>query len=64
MAMLGPTSRLRPDVAAARIAPIWPGRRWPSRYAIAFLQRVSPQSITASLMHDFNTDAAGVAMLA
>ena len=33
-------------------------------YAIAFLQRVSPQSITASFMADFSTDAAGVAMLA
>ena len=33
-------------------------------YAIAFLQRVSPQSVGLSFMHDFNTDAAGVAMLA
>jgi len=33
-------------------------------YAIAFLQRVSPQSFNLSLMHDFGTDAAGVAMLA
>src|SRR6201994_852911 len=33
-------------------------------YAIAFLQRVSPQSITANFMADFSTDAAGVAMLA
>ena len=33
-------------------------------YAIAFLQRVSPQSISLSFMHDFSTDAAGVAMLA
>ncbi|MCP1968104.1 MFS transporter [Bradyrhizobium elkanii] len=33
-------------------------------YAIAFLQRVSPQSVSLSFMHDFNTDAAGVAMLA
>lgn len=33
-------------------------------YAIAFLQRVAPQSITANFMADFNTDAAGVAMLA
>ena len=33
-------------------------------YAIAFLQRVSPQSITTNFMIDFNTDAAGVAMLA
>lgn len=33
-------------------------------YAIAFLQRVSPQSITANFMTDFSTDAAGVAMLA
>ncbi len=33
-------------------------------YAIAFLQRVAPQSVSLSFMHDFNTDAAGVAMLA
>jgi MFS family permease len=33
-------------------------------YAIAFLQRVSPQSVSLSFMHDFGTDAAGVAMLA
>ena len=33
-------------------------------YAIAFLQRVSPQSITSNFMADFSTDAAGVAMLA
>ena len=33
-------------------------------YAIAFLQRVSPQSITSNFMVDFSTDAAGVAMLA
>lgn len=33
-------------------------------YAIAFLQRVSPQAVNLSLMHDFGTDAAGVAMLA
>jgi predicted MFS family arabinose efflux permease len=33
-------------------------------YAIAFLQRVSPQSIASNFMADFNTDAAGVAMLA
>ncbi|UGY16142.1 MFS transporter [Bradyrhizobium septentrionale] len=33
-------------------------------YAIAFLQRVSPQSMSLSFMHDFDTDAAGVAMLA
>jgi MFS family permease len=33
-------------------------------YAIAFLQRVSPQSFGLSFMHDFATDAAGLAMLA
>jgi MFS family permease len=33
-------------------------------YAIAFLQRVSPQSVSLSFMHDFSTNAAGVAMLA
>jgi MFS family permease len=33
-------------------------------YAIAFLQRVSPQSFSLNFMQDFGTDAAGVAMLA
>jgi MFS family permease len=33
-------------------------------YAIAFLQRVSPQSVSLSFMSDFGTDASGVAMLA
>jgi predicted MFS family arabinose efflux permease len=33
-------------------------------YAIAFLQRVSPQAVSLDFMHDFSTDAAGVAMLA
>jgi predicted MFS family arabinose efflux permease len=33
-------------------------------YAIAFLQRVAPQSVSLSFMHDFHTDAAGAAMLA
>jgi len=33
-------------------------------YAIAFLQRMSPQSVSLSFMQDFGTDAAGVAMLA
>jgi predicted MFS family arabinose efflux permease len=33
-------------------------------YAIAFLQRMSPQSVSFGFMHDFSTDAAGVAMLA
>jgi MFS family permease len=33
-------------------------------YAVAFLQRVSPQSVSLSFMADFGTDAAGVAMLA
>src|SRR3569833_3316735 len=33
-------------------------------YAIAFLQRVSPQTVSFSFMHDFGTDASGVAMLA
>ena len=33
-------------------------------YAIAFLQRVSPQSVSLSFMTEFGTDAAGVAMLA
>src|ERR1700692_3324559 len=33
-------------------------------YAIAFLQRVSPHSLSVNFMHDSSTDAAGVAMLA
>jgi MFS family permease len=33
-------------------------------YAIAFLQRVSPQTVSLSFMRDFGTDAGGVAMLA
>jgi MFS family permease len=33
-------------------------------YAIAFLQRVSPQTVSLNFMHDFSTDAAGVAILA
>jgi MFS family permease len=33
-------------------------------YALAFLQRVSPQSVGMSFMAGFGTDAAGVAMLA
>jgi len=33
-------------------------------YAIAFLQRVSPQAVSLSFMQDFGTDAGGVAMLA
>jgi MFS family permease len=33
-------------------------------YALAFLQRVSPQSVSLSFMAGFDTDAAGVAMLA
>jgi len=63
MAMLGqqaayaPTSRFadRAYLAWAAVA---------IAYAIAFLQRVAPQSVSLSFMHDFNTDAAGVAMLA
>src|ERR1700755_635867 len=33
-------------------------------YAIPFLQRISPQSVSLSFMRDFGTDASGVAMLA
>ncbi|MGJ5178305.1 MFS transporter [Bradyrhizobium oligotrophicum] len=33
-------------------------------YAIAFLQRMSPQTVGLSFMRDFGTDASGVAMLA
>ncbi|WP_426441558.1 MFS transporter [Bradyrhizobium genosp. P] len=56
-AVYAPTSRLtdRAYLAWAAVA---------IAYAIAFLQRVSPQSVSLSFMHDFNTDAAGVAMLA
>lgn len=56
-ATCAPTSRLtdRAYLAWATVA---------IAYAIAFLQRVSPQSISLNFMLDFNTDAAGVAMLA
>jgi predicted MFS family arabinose efflux permease len=56
-AVLAPVSRLgdRAYLAWAAVA---------IAYAIAFLQRVSPQSVSLSFMHDFSTDAAGVAMLA
>jgi predicted MFS family arabinose efflux permease len=54
---LGPVSRFadRAYLAWAAVA---------IAYAIAFLQRVSPQSVSLSFMADFETDAAGVAMLA
>src|SRR5258705_1024694 len=55
--VFAPTDRLRDRtyLAWARVA---------TAYAIAFLQRVSPQSVSLTFMHDFSTDAAGVAMLA
>jgi predicted MFS family arabinose efflux permease len=54
---VGPISRFadRAYLAWAAVA---------TAYAIAFLQRVSPQTVSLSFMHDFGTDAAGVAMLA
>lgn len=54
---LGPVSRFadRAYLAWAAVA---------MAYAIAFLQRVSPQSVSLNFMADFKTDAAGVAMLA
>ena len=56
-AVFAPTSRFadRAYLAWATVA---------TAYAIAFLQRVSPQSVSLNFMHDFSTDAAGVAMLA
>src|SRR6266705_168486 len=56
-AVFAPTDRLRDRtyLAWATVA---------TAYAIAFLQRVSPQSVSLSFMQDFSTDAAGVAMLA
>ena len=56
-AALAPVSRFadRAYLAWAAVA---------TAYAIAFLQRVSPQSVSLNFMHDFGTDAAGVAMLA
>jgi len=56
-AVLGPVSRFtdRAYLAWAAVA---------IAYAIAFLQRVSPQTVSLNFMHDFSTDAAGVAMLA
>jgi len=55
-AVLTPVSRFtdRAYLAWAAVA---------TAYAIAFLQRVSPQSVSLNFMHDFSTDAAGVAML-
>src|SRR6202166_5451636 len=55
--VFAPTGRLRDRayLAWATVA---------TAYAIAFLQRVSPQSVSLSFMQDFRTDAAGVAMLA
>ncbi len=55
--VFAPTDRLRDRtyLAWATVA---------TAYAIAFLQRVSPQSVSLSFMQDFSTDAAGVAMLA
>ena len=54
-AVFAPTDRLRDRtyLAWATVA---------MAYAIAFLQRVSPQSVSLDFMHDFDTDAAGVAM--
>jgi predicted MFS family arabinose efflux permease len=56
-AVFAPAARSadRPYLAWATVA---------TAYAIAFLQRVSPQSVSFSFMQDFGTDAAGVAMLA
>ena len=56
-AVLAPASRIadRAYLAWATVA---------TAYAIAFLQRVSPQTVSLNFMHDFGTDAAGVAMLA
>jgi len=56
-AALGPISRFadRAYLAWAAVA---------TAYAIAFLQRVSPQAVSLSFMQDFGTDAGGVAMLA
>jgi len=56
-AVLAPASRItdRAYLAWATVA---------TAYAIAFLQRVSPQSVSLNFMHDFSTDAAGVAILA
>jgi len=56
-AAVGPISRFadRAYLAWAAVA---------TAYAIAFLQRVSPQTVSLSFMRDFGTDAGGVAMLA
>lgn len=55
--VLAPTMRLtdRAYLAWAAVA---------AAYAIAFLQRVSPQTVGLNFMTDLSTDAAGVAMLA
>src|SRR5262249_42763394 len=56
-AILSPTPRLvdRAYLAWGTVA---------AAYAIAFRDRVSPQSFSLNFMQDFGTDAAGVAMLA
>jgi predicted MFS family arabinose efflux permease len=56
-AVLAPVSRFADRAYLAWVAVA-------TAYAIAFLQRVSPQSVSLNFMHDFSTDAAGVAMLA
>ena len=65
MSMVGATSRHSPGTVSRfgdRAYLAW--ATVATAYAIAFLQRVSPQSVSLNFMHDFGTDAAGVAMLA
>ena len=64
MSMLGATRTFSPTVSRFGDRAYLAWATVATAYAIAFLQRVSPQSVSLSFMHDFSTDAAGVAMLA
>lgn len=64
MSMLGQQTAYTPTVSRFGDRTYWAWATVAVAYAIAFLQRVSPQSVNLNLMHDFGTDAAGVAMLA
>ncbi|WP_027579552.1 MFS transporter [Bradyrhizobium sp. Ai1a-2] len=64
MSMLGQQTAYAPTASRLGDRAYWAWATVAVAYAIAFLQRVSPQSVNLSLMHDFGTDAAGIAMLA
>ncbi|MGJ4947915.1 MFS transporter [Bradyrhizobium sp. HKCCYLS20291] len=63
MAVLGQQAVSAPSIRLADRAYVaWSAVAF--AYAIAFLQRMSPQTVGLSFMRDFGTDASGVAMLA